>query len=375
MVGQAGGGFLRRTPHSLKIALKNRYGEKKTKKITLAKIETFLKNQEPYSLHRNARRKSSRNRIYTPRVGLQLSADLIDMKRYKDYNEDNVFILVIQDMFSRLVHAAIPLKNKQSKSVLGAFQEVFRTSKLIAQFDYRSLYSDFGGEFDSAIFRKWLKSKKIALVLGHAVGGIHNAIIERTNRTLMETLHQWFEQGRQRRWIDILPTLVQSYNHTYHRAIKMAPADVTVANDHLVHDNLYGKDFYKKLSKGLRRESAKFKVGDLVRVSQELETFTKAHEGRWSRTLFRIEAGPFYSALKELPMYYLADLQGQRLVNAKFYEYELQRVNEKTFLTDFIHPYEVVHIESDGRRLVRWLGYPKKFNSHLPAERKRKKKR
>ena len=193
-----GPGFMRRTPATLKTALKKRYGEKKTKKITLTNIETFLKKQEPYSLHRNVRRKIARNRVYVPRVGVQLSADLIDMTRYQSHNDGNTFILVIIDMFSRYVHGAIPLKNKKSETVLRAFQEVFRTSKIIRHFAYRTLYSDFGGEFDSNIFRKWLKSKKIALILGHAVGGIHSAILERTNRTLMETLHAWFEQGRQR---------------------------------------------------------------------------------------------------------------------------------------------------------------------------------
>ena len=29
------------------------------------------------------------------------------------------------------------------------------------------------------------------------------------------------------RWIDILDNVVHSYNHSYHRSIKMAPADVT----------------------------------------------------------------------------------------------------------------------------------------------------
>jgi len=42
-----------------------------------------------------------------------------------------------------------------------------------------------------------------------------------------------------RRYIDVLPDLLHSYNHTYHRSIGMAPVEVRDANEHLVRARLY----------------------------------------------------------------------------------------------------------------------------------------
>jgi len=56
---------------------------------------------------------------------------------------------------------------------------------------------------------------------------INAAIAERFNRTLKEKMYRYCTAKHTRRHVDLLQDLVDSYNHTYHSSIVMAPADVT----------------------------------------------------------------------------------------------------------------------------------------------------
>ena len=77
-------------------------------------------------------------------------------------------------------------------------------------------------------------------------------------------------------YIDKLDDIVDEYNNTYHRAIKMKPIDVK--------DNTYfnnGKeDNYKDL---------KFQVGDHVRKSKYENIFAKRYTPNWSEEVFVIK--------------------------------------------------------------------------------------
>ena len=63
--------------------------------------------------------------------------------------------------------------------------------------------------------------------------------------------------------------IVNKYNNTFHRTIKIKPIDVT--NDSYVE---YNEDFNKK--------SPKFKVNDHVRISKYKNIFAKGYVPNWS---------------------------------------------------------------------------------------------
>ena len=65
-------------------------------------------------------------------------------------------------------------------------------------------------------------------------------------------------------YIDKLDDIVNEYNNTYHRAIKMKPVDVK--------DNTY-IDFKKEVND----KDPKFKVGDHVRISKYKNIFAKGY--------------------------------------------------------------------------------------------------
>ena len=74
-------------------------------------------------------------------------------------------------------------------------------------------------------------------------------------------------------YFDMLDDIVNKYNNTVHKTIKMKPIDVT--------DNSYAEyneDFNKK--------DSKFKVGDHVRISKYKNSFAKGYTPNWSEKVF-----------------------------------------------------------------------------------------
>ena len=76
-------------------------------------------------------------------------------------------------------------------------------------------------------------------------------------------------------YIDKLYDIVNEYNNTYHRTIKMKPVGVT--------DNTY-IDFEKEVN----NKDPKFKIGDHVRISKYKNIFAKGYMPNWSEEVFVI---------------------------------------------------------------------------------------
>ena len=77
-------------------------------------------------------------------------------------------------------------------------------------------------------------------------------------------------------YIDKLDDIVNEYNNTYHRTIKMKPADVK--------DNTY-----IDLKKKVNDKDPKFKIGDHVRISKQKNVFAKGYTPNWSQEDFVIK--------------------------------------------------------------------------------------
>ena len=73
-------------------------------------------------------------------------------------------------------------------------------------------------------------------------------------------------------YIDKLDDIVNQYNNTYHRTIKMRPVDVK--------DNTY-IDFKKEVND----KDPKFKVGEHVRISKCKNIFAKGYTPNWSEEI------------------------------------------------------------------------------------------
>ena len=140
-------------------------------------------------------------------------------------------------------------------------------------------------------------------------------------------------------YIDKLDDVVDEYNNTYHRTVKMKPVDIK--------DNTY-IDFEKEVND----KDPKFKVGDQVRISKYKNIFAKRYASNCSEEVFVI------SKIKNtVPWtYVINDLNGGEITGT-FYEKELKKTNQKEFRIEKV-------IKRKGDKLyVKWKGYNSLFNS------------
>ena len=114
-------------------------------------------------------------------------------------------------------------------------------------------------------------------------------------------------------YIDKLDDMVNEYNNTYHRTIKMKPIDVK--------DNTY-----VNIDKKVNDKNPKFKVGDHVGISKYKTFFAKGYNPNWSDEIFVIK-----KMNNSVPWtYVINDLNGEEIIGT-FYEKELQKTNQKEF--------------------------------------------
>ena len=144
---------------------------------------------------------------------------------------------------------------------------------------------------------------------------IHNegksVITERFIRTLKNEIYKYMTTISKNVYIDKLDDIVDEYNNTYHKTIKMKPIDVK--------DNTY-IDFEKEVN----NKDPKFKFGDYVRISKYKNIFVKGYISNWSEEVFII------SKIKNTVSYVINDLNGEEIIGT-FYEKELQKTDQKEF--------------------------------------------
>ena len=97
--------------------------------------------------------------------------------------------------------------------------------------------SNEGMKFLNSTFQSMLKRHDIKFYTSENED-IKAAIVERFNRTLKTKMYRYFTAKNTRRFVDVLPDLIHTYNHTYHRSIDMAPVEVDDTNEDLVKARL-----------------------------------------------------------------------------------------------------------------------------------------
>ena len=134
-----------------------------------------------------------------------------------------------------------------------------------------------------------------------------SVVAERFIRTLKNKLHKHMTATGKNVYYDVLDDIVNKYNNTKHNTIKMKPKDVK--ND---NNRVYIDEHNKK--------SARFNVGDRVRISKFKNIFAKGYTPNWSREIFVVnkinDAVPY--------TYNLKDLNDEEIIGS-FYDRELQK--------------------------------------------------
>lgn len=309
----------------------------------------WLSGQDVYTLHKPIRHKFNRRRVLTLGINHLWQADLVDLTSLAGYNDGYKFLLTVIDTFSKFAYV-VPLKNKSSQNVKNAFSSIINDSLVWPTY----LQTDKGTEFLNSNFQKYLKENGI---IHYSVESEMKAcIVERFNRTLKNKMWRYFTYKKTYKYIDILQKLVNSYNNSYHRSIKTKPSAVTYSNERQIFRILYPK---KAKSMPVK---FKFKAGDQVRISGRRKPFDRGYNQRWTNEIFFIKN----QIPTDPPTYELEDY-GKESIKGKFYEPELQKVKK---LTDVFQIEKVLKTRKRKGKveyLVRWLGYPPKFDSYVDS--------
>ena len=133
-----------------------------------------------------------------------------------------------------------------------------------------------------------------------------SVVAERFIRTLKNKLYKHMTATGKNVYYDVLDDAVNEYNNTKHNTIKMKPIDVE--DDKRVYTDEHNE------------KSARYNVGDRVRISKLKNIFAKGYTPNWSREIFIVnkinDAVPY--------PYNLKDLNDEEIIGS-FYDRELQK--------------------------------------------------
>ena len=103
--------------------------------------------------------------------------------------------------------------------------------------------TDQGTEFFNKSFQALLKNKDIQLF--NTFNETKASIVERVIRTFKSKMWRYFTAKKTMRYLEMLPNLVCSYNHSRHRSIKTKPAIVNTENEGDIFHTPYEKNTWK----------------------------------------------------------------------------------------------------------------------------------
>ena len=156
--------------------------------------------------------------------------DLADMKSLSKYNKGFKYLLCAIDLFSRYAWV-IPIKDKKGTSIVNAFKKIISEG----QRKSNKIWVDQGGEFYNQSFKDFLKIKNIEMHSTYNEG--KSVVAERFIKTLKNKIFKHMTTISKNVYIDVLNDIVNRYNDTVHKTIKMKPIDVE-----------YNEEFNKKRS-------------------------------------------------------------------------------------------------------------------------------
>ena len=197
-------------------------------------------------------------------------------------------------MFSKYVWI-VPLKDKRGISIVNAFQKIISKGR-----KQNKIWVDHGREFYSKLFKRFLKINAIEMYSTYNKG--KSVVTERFIRTLKNKIFEYTRAVSKNIYFDVLGDIIDKYDNTVDKTIKMKPIDVT-------------SDSYAEYNEDSNVTKPKLKVGDFVRISKYKSIFVKGYTQNWSQ-----EVSVINKIKDTVPWaYVISDLNGEKFAGS-FYE-------------------------------------------------------
>ena len=201
---------------------------------TMQQARDWLQSQDTYTLHKPIKKRFPRNKILVSGIDDQWEADLIDVQSIQSENDSHKYILTVIDSLSKYAWG-LALKDKTADTMVNAFKTIFKERTP------RKIRTDRGKEFLCQKLQDLFKERGIIFFTSN--NETKAAIVERFNRTLRGKLWKHFTSKKSQRYLDVLPKLVNAYNHKIHSSIGIEPVKVNAYNAESVWRKLYQYPF------------------------------------------------------------------------------------------------------------------------------------
>ena len=217
------------------------------------------------------------------------------MQLISKYNKGIRYLLCVIDIFSKYA-CVVPLKHKKGTTIVNAFQSILNNSRRKPN----KIWVDQGSECYNNVFKKWLKGNDIEMYSMHNEG--KSVVAERLIRTLKNKIYKHMTVVPKNFYFDVLNDIVDKYNNTYHRTIKMKPIDVK-------------RDSFAEYNEESNEKGPKCKVNDRVRISKYKNVFAESYKLNWSGENF--VAKKTKKKKKTISWtYVVSDLNGEEIIGS-----------------------------------------------------------
>ena len=290
-------------------------------------------------LHKPIIRKFKKRKLYSSFRNNIWGVDLADVQSLSKYNKGIKYLLCATDLFSKYAWV-ISIKEKKGTSIVNAFKKILSASNRKPN----KIWVDQGSEFYNNAFKDFLKINNTEMYSTFNEG--KSVVAERFIRTLKNKIFKHMTAFSKNIYFDVLDDIVNKYNNTVNRTIKMKPIDIT--DDYFAEYNEDSMELHSN------KKDPKFKVGDHVRISKYKNIFAKRYTPNWSEEIFVIK-----KIKNTVPWTYVINDLNSEEITGNFYEKELQKTNQKEFRIEKV-------LKRKGDKLyVKWKGYDNSFNSWI----------
>jgi hypothetical protein len=293
------------------------------------------KKQLVDELHKPARRNFKRRTVILKGINDLWQADLVEMGEYASDNNGYRYLLTVFSKFAW----ALPVKTKSGVEITKTMNQI------LIKHSPTHLQTDNGKEFYNNNFQHLMKRYNINHYSTYT--SLKASIVERFNRTLKGWMWKQFSLNGNYKWIDNIQDLVNKYNSTIHRTIKMRPRDVNFTNEKTLLNAVYNKIKTFPLPK--------FKIGEKVRISKHKYLFEKGYTPNWTTEIFVIK-----NIKNTNPVTYILKDYQNETIQGCFYEYELLKTKQPN-----IYLIQKILKQKGNKVYVKWLGFSDKHNTWI----------
>ena len=181
------------------------------------------------------------------------------------------------------------------------------------------------------------------------------AVVERFNRIITTRIWTYLSDRGTVRWLNVIQDLVHAYNHSRHRSIGMAPADVKKKDENRLWVRLYGdEDTHLKAS---------ISHGAMVRAKSLKTIVDKGYMPNWTKEYFTVsQALPLRRGTKRR-VYTLVDYNNGE-VKGSWYPEEIQEITDNQYRIEKVLRNRTLP-DNTKELFVRSEGGPDKYNSWI----------